>query len=276
MLYLFDRLDQIINKLADKKLLVFLDYDGTLVPIAPTPAMARMPRETKKLLLALEKNKQCRVAIISGRPLKEIKKLVGIKGLIYAGNHGMEIEGDGMGLCVELPASYKKKLEQLKGKLLQSLSRTKGVLIEDKGSTLSLHYRLANRAGAMAAKKIIKQLASPLVASGQVNLLCGKKVFELRPPINWDKGKAVEWILKNIRRNQWKGYAILPLYIGDDTTDEDAFRALKGKGLTVFVGGPKKSQAAYSLKGVADVIRFLTTLMFNLPLFLYLFVYRGA
>src|SRR3989339_1539126 len=205
--------------LLDKSIVIFLDYDGTLVPITATPKKALLPENTRKILAALEENKQCAVAIISGRSLKNIKRVVGIKGIIYAGNHGMEIKGLGMDRSVKLPASYIRNLNILTKELRKELVHIKGILIEEKGHTVSVHYRLVNKARVLTVKKIFNRIILPFLKDRQINLTRGKEVFEIRPPIKWDKGNTVLYILDEGKKNNWRGRDILPIYIGDDVTD---------------------------------------------------------
>ncbi|MDD4909491.1 MAG: trehalose-phosphatase [Candidatus Omnitrophica bacterium] len=244
------------KEIAGKHLLLFLDYDGTLAPIARTPGEAVLSKEVKGLLRGLSTSPYCSLGIISGRALGSIKKAVGIKGIIYAGNHGLEIEGPEFKFTVPLSPRFRSALRDISGKLRKRLSGIKGVLMEDKGLTLSIHYRLAGRKDIPAFERAVSEVTRPYAARGSVGIDHGKKVYEIKPPIQWDKGKAVLWLMAR-RQFASGGKGVLPVYIGDDVTDEDAFKALKRRGLTVFVGERRASRADYRLKNTGEVAKFL-------------------
>ncbi len=241
---------------AGRPVLLFLDYDGTLVPIQRSPGLALLPPSRRHFLRTLSKS--CFLAIVSGRPLAEIKKLVSIREIAYIGNHGLEI-------------SYKQRrwvhpeAREIRPALRDALIRIKrrakdisGVLVEDKGLTGSIHYRLVDPALWDALKKIVKME----VGSGnrELKMAEGKRVLEIKPNVEWDKGKGVRELIG------WLDYKRNPLkiYIGDDKTDEAAFGTLnksKANGLTIFVGRREKTQARYRLANVSQVWRFLKTLL---------------
>ena len=256
MEYLFPHLKKLKDRLSDKFILLFLDYDGTLTPIAETPEKAVISQEAKDLLNKLSKKSHCSVAIISGRSLSDIKTIVGIKNIIYVGNHGLEIEGPK--IKFESPVSLRNKriLQHIKEDLNTKLSTIKGVFIEDKGLSLSVHYRLAERDQIPQVKTILHEATILYTVRDKIRIKLGKKVFEIRPAADWDKGKVVLWLLA-----RWKFSVrdkdIMPIYIGDDRTDEDAFKVIKKKGLTIFVGEQASSEAQYYLKSTEEVTEFL-------------------
>jgi len=256
MQYLFRRTEKLKEELRRKFILLLLDYDGTLVPIADTPKQAAITKDTKELLRKLSRVRCCAIAIISGRSLRDIKNTVGIKGIIYAGNHGLEIEGPKIKFESSVSPRIKTVIRVIAKELAKRLSGIRGVLIEDKGLTLSVHYRLAGKKDLPVFKGVISEVANPYAARGKIKIDSGKKVYEIKPPMQWDKGKAALWFTA---RQQFAAGEdeVLPVYIGDDATDEDAFRALKGKGLTVFVGRPGGSAADYYLKDAQEVAKFL-------------------
>ena len=257
MKYLFKEAKKWAKKLSGSSIFLFLDYDGTLVPIARTPDEAIASDGVKKLLSELSQLHQCRLAIISGRSLKDIKRIIGLKGVIYAGNHGLELEGPGISLKKRVPLKSISRIRLICEVLKRKLSKIKGVLIEDKGLTLSLHYRLASRKDMPTIKNIFYESVADDMFKGSVAVKTGKKVLELRPVAGWDKGKVVSWLLDRQFLASKRGVRHLPVYIGDDITDEDAFKVLRSKGLTVFVGRPKISYARYYLKNTREVLRFL-------------------
>ena len=138
----------------------------------------------------------------------------------------------------------------------QKISYIRGAFVEDKGLSLSLHYRLVDKKQVPQIKTIFHEAVILYLVRNKIKIKPGKMVLEVRPPAEWDKGKVVLWLLA--RRNFISGEKnVLPVYIGDDITDEDAFRALKRKGLTVFVGEPGDSKADYYLKNTEEVVKFL-------------------
>jgi len=259
MRYLLDDLDKIKNKLRGRDLLLFLDYDGTLSPIAATPDKAVLPEGMKAGLKALADDPACRVAVISGRGLDDIKKRVGLKGIIYSGNHGLEIEGPQLKYKAVVSPLYKKAVGQIKGALTAKLSKIKGAIIEDKGFSLSLHYRLVRKNDVPLLKTILRRIVGDYPAKKRIMVRPGKMVFDIRPASGLDKGKVVLWLLarESFRRH---GRKVTPIYIGDDATDGDAFKALRNIGITVCVCRERKSPAQYYLKGTGQVRFFLTKL----------------
>lgn len=238
-----------IERPAQMRYLLLLDYDGTLTPIKDHPKLARLSPARKLFLRRLARRPGIKMALISGRELADLKKQAGLPGLIYAGNHGFEIEAGGRRWVHPAAKKFVRQLPALKARLERELRRP-GVFIEDKGLSLSVHYRRLPAGQLPAFKKLFARAVRPW--RGLANVTRGKKVFELRPPVAWDKGKAVQWLIKNLKLKAYH-----PVYIGDDRTDEDAFRALRGRGLTYRVGRPAATAAHFHLKNVAAVYRLL-------------------
>ena len=234
MEYLFSHFEKLKNRLSGKFVLLFLDYDGTLTPIVETPDKAVISQNTKDLLDELSTSPRCRVAIISGRSLSDIKGLVGLKDIIYAGNHGLEIEGPKIKFESQVSPRLKSIISHIYEDMVSKLSKIKGVLIEDKGLTISVHYRLVEKKDIQEFLSIFTEVTDTYIVRDKVKINSGKKVYEIRPPVIWDKGKVVLWFLARQQFLLGKN-KILPVYIGDDVTDEDAFKILKRKGLTIFV-----------------------------------------
>ncbi|MBU1148049.1 MAG: trehalose-phosphatase [Candidatus Omnitrophica bacterium] len=253
MKYLFSDWARVSSRIQKSHLtFLFFDYDGTLTPIAATPELARIPASVKSLLKKLKKTPGFKLAIISGRSLADVKSMVGVKGIVYAGNHGLEIEDEGRNI---LKSGSGTTLKKAKFSLKKALTHIKGARVEDKGCTLSVHFRLVKPSQRMLVKKIFNSITAPYVLSGRFKTSAGKMVLELRPGIEWDKGKAVLYLLKRYKR-------ALPIYTGDDVTDEDAFRVIKKKGMSVFVGtGKKKTGAAYFLKNTRDIKKFIVRML---------------
>jgi trehalose 6-phosphate phosphatase len=256
MKYLFDSLGIVGKDMAGKHTVLFLDYDGTLAPIAEKPGGVSLPSETKDTLWELAKILGCKLAIISGRELGDLKKMVDIQDIVYAGNHGLEIEGPKINFKSPITQQMRLDIKSIKKVASRRLSKVKGILIEDKGLTLSVHYRLVVEADVPLVKEVLKNVTQTHLIRKRIRVKPGKKVFEIRPPIEWDKGKVVLWLLA---RQQFLlgNKKISAVYIGDDVTDEDAFKALRGKGITIFVGKPKDTYADYYLRDTDEVLKFL-------------------
>lgn len=235
---------------------LFLDCDGTLAPITDTPEKTVIPRETRILLDSLSHKSNRRIAIISGRNLADIKKRIGLKDIIYSGNHGFQIEGPRIKHEPAIPEGYKKILRRIKTNLENKLSGLKGVFVEDKKLSLALHFRLVDKQRLPFVKTAFYESIILYLVKNKIKVSSGKKILEVRPPVNWDKGRVVLWLLARKQFIQGEKEAF-PIYVGDDMTDEDAFKALGRKGLTVFVGKSGSSNAAYYVKNTKEVINFL-------------------
>lgn len=252
-----------VEKSTNKKFIyLFLDYDGTLSPIAQVPDKAVISDRTKGLLYKLSKRPNCKIAIVSGRALNDISRRVGLKNIVYAGNHGFEIKGPKIKFKVPVSSRYRRVVEEIKSRLEKSLSSFKGVLIEDKGFCLVVHYRLAdeNDVPAIESEFYVSTFLDEF--RNNIRVRSGKMSREIRPPMLWDKGVAVLWLLdrqSSLMRD--KKMEVLPVYIGDDVTDEDAFQALRNRGLTIFVGKPKNTTARFYVKNTTEVIRFLEMIL---------------
>ncbi len=247
------RFDEIGAQLAGRHPSVFLDYDGTLTPIVARPDLAVLGEAMRSTLRDLAA--RCTVAIVSGRDLADVRKLVGLDILVYAGSHGFDIAGPG-GLRIqhEESAAFTAAVERATERLKPALVGIEGALVEPKRFAVAVHYRQVAddkvRDVEAAVDRVLKTVPE-LRKSG------GKKVFELRPRFDWDKGKAVLWMLDALGQT---GADVLPFYIGDDLTDEDAFRALKDCGITIYVGRPEQTAAHYALDDTEQVGAFLTKL----------------
>ena len=243
-------------------ILLLSDYDGTLTPIVSRPEEAVLSAEARKKLKSLAEKRSFSVGIVSGRPLSEIKAMVGISGIYYAGNHGFEIEGPGLRFVSPVATAAQTQIKKLVSQLSKRLSSIKGIIVEDKGLSLSVHYRLVKEDEVASAAAIFQQITGPLVQAEKNRVTSGKKVWEVRPPIDWHKGKAVETIREQIQAAR-RLEELPTIYLGDDTTDEDAFRAIhRPYGWSIFVGGENQSSAAeYCLNSTKDVETFLSRLL---------------
>jgi len=230
---------------------LLLDYDGTLAPIARVPEEARVPAPMKSLLRRLSRSSRVTVALISGRPLANLRQLVGVRNLTYVGNHGLEMWHRGRCTSVAVPGRSREALARIRPTLAPLVKGVPGARLEDKGLSLAIHYRLARASQVVRLKAGIGREARPFVRSGALTVMNGKKVIEVRPCLNWTKGHATLRLVKRVRRR-----SLLPIYIGDDQTDETAFRMLRG-GMTIRVGMHRRSRAQYYVRGVGEVLQFL-------------------
>lgn len=256
MKYLFKYWNTLKQNISNRYIFLFLDYDGTLTPIVESPEKAAISPQIKALLKRLSRNTKFKLAIISGRSLKDIKKMVGLENIIYSGNHGLEIEGPKIKFKSSASPQYKTILKQIKDSLNAKLFGIKGIFIEDKGLTLSIHYRLVDKKQIPKVKTIFHEATIFYLLRNKIKIKPGKMVFEIRPPVEWDKGKVVLWLLAR-QKFALGERSFIPIYIGDDKTDEDVFGVLKNKGLTIFVGQPRASYAQYYLKNTEEVGEFL-------------------
>lgn len=233
-----------------KNIFLFLDYDGTLTPIVSSPELALCPLEVKLLLEKLRDSPNVFLGIISGRSLEDIREKVGVPGIIYVGNHGLDIQNPAGLHQKKLSRAREKELSKILQTLQETFAEIPGILLEDKGSILAVHYRNVAQKYFRWIHKVLKETLEKW--KGRWKIAHGKMVFEIRPGVDFHKGKAVKEILKGSSRN------LLPVYIGDDQTDEDAFREVKGRGITVFVGpGWLTSGAEHYLQDPTEVHNFL-------------------
>jgi len=253
---LFDHWPGIKETFKGKDVFLFLDYDGTLAPIAEAPEKAFIPPTMKTLLEKLIKIPKCKLVIISGRALMDVKKMVGIKNIVYVGNHGLEIEGPGISFRSLITPRVKTAFKCIKSEINKELLFFKGSFLEDKDLSFSVHYRLVAEDKVSLLKNTLMQVTNPFSRDHEVRVGYGKEVFEIKPPVDWDKGKAVSWLLtqKKFVSDKEKIFSIC---IGDDVTDEDAFSVVKDNGLAIAVGNPKLSHAQYYLRDQDEVRKFL-------------------
>ena len=266
MRYAFEHLSLIQEALKRSPLGLITDVDGTISEIAPTPQAARVSPSCRRYLKALL-SQLALVAAISGRPVAQVRDMVGIRGMVYIGNHGLERETKNH---TELPHRVRDYLGIMKSvtKELSPLCSMPGVSIENKGVTVTIHYRLSPEP--QTAEREILNFVKALAQAKDLGVIRGKMGINLLPPVEINKGTAT---LDLIREYHLQG----GLYLGDDLTDIDAFvaihtsaRELNFQGLVIGITGsemPAKlaAEADFTLKGVSDVARFLKWLTQNVP-----------
>jgi trehalose 6-phosphate phosphatase len=235
-------------------LLIALDYDGTLTPIVRNPAQAVLCPSVRTVLHQLHQRPATTVAIVSGRQLGDVQALVGIDSLLYAGNHGLEIVGPDFYFLHSDAQQATTLLQALASQLEQQLADLPGVFVENKRLTLAVHTRQAVPSDKDIARDRVERVCRGL-AQQQLRLVQGKEVLEIRPGIDWHKGRAIAWIADRLRQPN-----LLTVFVGDDRTDEDAFRFLPDA-LTVKVGSPLDTAASYHVADPTGVVRFLNWLV---------------
>ena len=231
------------------RLAVFLDYDGTLTPIVSHPEDASLSDSMRQTLRSLAA--RLPVAILSGRDLEDVRGRVLVDGIVYAGSHGFDIAGAG-GLRRQLGDAYLPVLDAAENELREALDDIAGAQLERKHFSVAAHYRNVNEND---ADKVALAVHAVAAKHRELRKISGKKVYELLPDIDWNKGKAVLWLLETLEVERGKA---LPIYIGDDRTDEDAFRALAKRGVGILVSEhPQATAANYCLNNPEEVERFL-------------------
>jgi trehalose 6-phosphate phosphatase len=224
---------------------VFYDFDGTLSEIVQDPDSARLVDGAANALTSL--SAACPVAILSGRDLADVRERIGLPGLWYAGSHGFELTGpDGTHHQNPEAAASIPVLAGAAADLADQLAHIPGVVVEHKRFGVAVHYR-------NAARDRVGEVAAAVRTAGQrtaLRVTTGREVIELRPNIDWDKGKTLRWVLDYIRDNEGAG-PLLPIYLGDDITDEDAFDAVHDDGIAILVrhsdDGDRATAARYAL-----------------------------
>ncbi len=234
----------------------FFDFDGTLARIEETPGKVKFRPVARSIVEELARNYT--VGIISGRALPEIKKLVGIRGIFYSGNHGVEIEGPGIRFVEKKSAGSVKFIDSLDARIRKRLKRY-GAIIQPKKYSIAVHYRTVEPRLVRGLLDDLEAITGPALKAGKIKLQPGKKVVEIKAPVEWDKGKAVEKILRKTGRHG------RVFFFGDDMTDEYGFQKVNEmKGVSVFIGSPERqTTAGYSLDSPAALIGELARFLFE-------------
>lgn len=248
-----DRVDEITAS-GTRRLAVFLDYDGTLTPIVAHPEEAVLRDRMRDVVSRLAQ--RCPVAVISGRDLGDVRARVGLGDIVYAGSHGFDIYGAG-GLRRAHPDAHAcvPALDAAEQELRQPSLLPAGSQIERKAYSVAIHFRNVEEARATEVERAVDAVAA---RHRELRKGYGKKVFELLPDVDWHKGRAVLWLLEALGLDSTD---VLPLYVGDDLTDEDAFDVLRERGVGIVVREePRPTAARYALENPTEVESFLTRL----------------
>ncbi|CAM0944115.1 unnamed protein product [Alopecurus aequalis] len=254
------KFEQIASASKGKKIVMFLDYDGTLSPIVANPDAAYMSDAMRAAVRDVATHFP--TAIVSGRCRDKVHNFVGLSELYYAGSHGMDIKGPSSNpesvLC-QPAREFLPVIDEVYKVLVEKTKSTPGAKVENNKFCLSVHFRCVDE---KRWNFLAEQVKAVIKDYPMLKLTQGRKVFELRPSIMWDKGKALEFLLESL------GFAnssdVLPVYIGDDRTDEDAFKVLRkrGQGVGILVTKcAKETSASYSLQDPGEVMEFLLRLV---------------
>jgi trehalose 6-phosphate phosphatase len=232
---------------------VFFDFDGTLSDIVDDPDAARPVAGAVEALRKLAA--VCPVAVLSGRDLADVTQRLGLPGIWYAGSHGFELTAPDGSHHQNDAAAAIPVLERAAAELSDQLGSIPGVRVEHKRFGVAVHYR-------NAARDRVGEVAAAVRAAGQrdgLRVTTGREVIELRPNVDWDKGKTLRWVIDHLREAQSAG-PLLPIYVGDDITDEDAFDAVRQDGIPILVrhneDGDRATAALFVLDSPAKVGEF--------------------
>ncbi|HXT00602.1 MAG TPA: trehalose-phosphatase [Elusimicrobiota bacterium] len=241
-------------ELAGARLLVALDFDGTLSAIAATPEKAVLTAATRRLLADLARRPDTKVAVISGRSLEDLRAKVGLSGVYYAGNHGLEIDGPGVRwahpCAVGLDLAIRETLEE-------QLRDIPGVLVEHKRLGVTVHYRGVHPRH--HGRLRLRMRGDLFESSTRYRVMRGKKTFDFRLDVPWDKGHALRAIRRTLK-GAWTA-----VFVGDDVTDEEAFSTIGPRALTVRIGRVKRSGAQYVMPDRRQIDLFLGALARRRP-----------
>ncbi|KAH1253366.1 putative trehalose-phosphate phosphatase J [Glycine max] len=271
--------EQIVCSAKGKQVVVFLDYDGTLSPIVADPDKAFMTRKMRATLKGIARHFP--TAIVTGRCRDKVYNFVKLAELYYAGSHGMDIKGptksqspkqgnNNKAVLFQPASQFLPMIDEVYKILLEKTKTVPGANVENNKFCLSVHFRCVDEKSWAALAEKVRLVLNDYP---QLRLTQGRKVLEIRPTIKWDKGKALEFLLESL------GYEnsndVFPIYIGDDRTDEDAFKVLRsrGQGIGILVSRvAKETDASYTLQDPSEAsaiysiqynLFYIIFLMFN-------------
>jgi alpha,alpha-trehalase len=242
-----EHMDEILSRMTRGRLALFLDYDGTLTPIVNRPEDATLSDEMRSLLEDLAD--RTTVAIVSGRDLRDVQNMVGLENLYFAGSHGFDIAGpQGMRMQHEEAQESLPDLDEAESALYDLLGEIDGARVERKHFAIAVHYREVVEETVEDVEAAVNRVMND---HDRLRKKGGKKIYELQPDVDWNKGRAVQWLLEQLEMD---APDVLPVYIGDDVTDEDAFEALGDEGLSIRVGVPDEPTAAQYILTDTDAL----------------------
>ncbi|MEA5389468.1 trehalose-phosphatase [Haloarculaceae archaeon H-GB11] len=233
------------------ELFVGLDFDGTLAPIVTDPESASIRPESQRWLRELAAHPDVALAVISGRALDDLVERVDLDRIIFAGNHGLELRYGDRTVVHPDAATAQDAMAALAERLRRGAAEIPGTRVEDKSLTLTVHYRETPSDREAEVETLVEDALADV--EPDLELVAGKQVYEIRPAVDWDKGAAVAALSD-------ASPAATAVYVGDDTTDEDAFRTVQPDGVGVKVGPEEDTAATVSLADPAEVEAFLAWL----------------
>lgn len=252
--------DELSRRLAERRPAVFLDYDGVLTPIVARPEDAVWSDTMRQTVRELAG--RCSVCIVTGRDRAVVQQLMGVEDLVVAGSHGFDIWSPSEGqITHDALDDFTDLIAEVTDLLRSRVDGLDGVSVEPKRASVAVHYRRATD----DVRGRVSEIVDAIVAEhgDRISVIPGKMVYELRPAVDWNKGRAVVHLIEVLGLGDDD---VLPMYLGDDITDEDAFRALDGRGVGILVGSPtdpemagRRTDAHYGLSSVEEVQRFLST-----------------
>lgn len=239
-----------------------LDFDGTLAPITDDPDAASITRPGRAAVARLVRTPGVTVAVVSGRAVADLRTRVDLPGVVYLGNHGLEMHAEGTTRRHAAAASARPALRRVLAGIRERAGDVPGLQVEDKTLTGTVHYRqvppsLVPTVETAVTRSLEEQVGpGPSPGGDPGGSTClqasrGKQIVELRPAVDWDKGTALDHLAGTLELDARS------VYVGDDTTDEDAFAALSGADVGVLVGGRRDSLADYRLVDQTAVAPFL-------------------
>jgi len=234
-----------------RRIVLLLDFDGTLAPIRNLPAQAEMPAKTAVLLRQLANRPNITVGLVTGRSRQDILKKVRMPALLLITNHGFEISWGQLRWIHQGAQKARPLLKTLARRLTTTLGDIPGILIEDKQYSLSVHYRNVPVVYIPSVRETVLQLLNQ--CDGNLRLTHGKKVLELRPRALWNKGYAVKRVLASLPQAR----STLVIYAGDDVTDEDVFTVLGRRHVTITVGRRQSAGASYRARNPQEITQLM-------------------
>ena len=239
-------IDKIKKRISNKENIILLfDFDGTLSPIVEHPDDAVLPEKWRKYLTELDSKANLKIGIVTGRAYSDVEKRLGLEDVLIAANHGCEIWKAGKQIFKK-GDEHKVDIDRFGRLVDEEFANIAGLIIEKKDYSIAVHYRMVKSSLQDAVIDAFIRISEELIDDNRFEIMRGKKLLEIRPKDFWDKGKAVTWISENYAPDSYI------CYFGDDVTDEDAFKAVGNKGLTVMVGQCTGSFAEYYIDEIED------------------------
>ncbi len=250
--HLFDRWDEISGRVqAAKEIRLFLDFDGTLAHHCPHPDSVKLDNQMKKALGKIASHRQVHVGIVSGRRRATLQRLIQIPRIEFYGLYGWE---NGNDFDVSIPTTL--HLREMAGEIEEHSVEMRGIEVEDKGASVAVHFRDAPAAARRRADQLIRNAVSN--SKGDLHIVETESAWDVVPSRVQGKGTAIRNVLEDVR------HAYLPIYVGDDISDEPALEELR-RGITVRVGPARRTEARYRLRDSDEVCEFLNRMEKELP-----------